>query len=214
MTATHGEGAQRVLCAHADQNGDGAHWLPPGEECRYFDEQPDPPYPGDEHYDRKTPQPALASINDKIADHAWGVTQTILHDPYHPDVPGNCLQAAIASLLGLPLNAVPHFVTFTWWVGAIELWARGRGLHFRAAKVADAGEIPLFRHILSGQTERGISHVVIAEEGWVVWDPHPSRAGLTSVDTAWWFEPLDDYPDEAKKCCLCGQNPSDNGGPT
>lgn len=28
----------RRLCAHADANGDGAHWLQPGERCTYFDE--------------------------------------------------------------------------------------------------------------------------------------------------------------------------------
>lgn len=31
----------KKLCAHADQNGEGMHWLQPGESCRYFD-------PGDE----------------------------------------------------------------------------------------------------------------------------------------------------------------------
>jgi hypothetical protein len=28
-----GQSAQRILCAHADQDGQGAHWLEPGETC-------------------------------------------------------------------------------------------------------------------------------------------------------------------------------------
>ena len=144
---------------------------------------------------------------------AWGVTQAILHDPQRPEVPGDCMRAATASLLELPLDAVPHFVTFLWWQPAAELWARGRGLTMRYADVATPADIPLFRHILCGRSPREISHCVVAEEGRVVWDPHPSRAGLATVTDAWWFEP---WPHEDDHCWTCGTPTSatspDDGG--
>lgn len=140
-----------------------------------------------------------------VAD--WGVTQTVLYTPESAalGVQGNCLQAAVASLLKMPLDAVPHFSAFLWWIGAAELWARGLhpALTFRSAKVEGVDDIPLFRHILCGPSPRGVSHSVIAEEGRVVWDPHPTRAGLTGVTDAYWFEPLADHPDEGKHCPLC-----------
>lgn len=40
------------------------------------------------------------------------VDQTILHDPQTGAI-GNCMQAAIASLLDLPLDAVPHFAALS-----------------------------------------------------------------------------------------------------
>lgn len=141
----------------------------------------------------------------------WGVTQTILMNPdlNAKGVYGNCLQAAVASLLAVPLDAVPHFSAFLWWTGAMELWARGfhhsgvsGGLVARTVEVSTPDEIPLLRHVLSGPSPRGVSHSVVAEEGQVVWDPHPSRAGLVGVTQALWFEPWSDYP--GLGCALCG----------
>lgn len=56
-------------------------------------------------------------------------------------VPGNCLQAAVASLLELPLDAVPHFNNdrrpgLGGWL-AMREWARGRGQDFREFVVCD-----------------------------------------------------------------------------
>ena len=45
--------AQRILCAHADQDGKGAHWLEPGEKC--------PDAPG-----RATDRAALAVILEAL----------------------------------------------------------------------------------------------------------------------------------------------------
>src|SRR5437868_3306052 len=58
------------------------------------------------------------------------VTQTILYDPElnARGVYGNCLQAAFASLLGMPLEAVPHFVAFGSWDTALALWLADIGL--------------------------------------------------------------------------------------
>lgn len=147
----------------------------------------------------------------------WGVTQTILADAEQMErgVYGNCLQAAVASVLAVPLDAVPHFSAFLWWTGALELWARGfrkggstSGLVARTAPVGSPDDIPLFRHVLSGMSPRGVQHSVVAEEGQVIWDPHPSRAGLVATQDAMWFEPRSDHP--GLGCALCGQRLGDD----
>lgn len=119
---------------------------------------------------------------------AWSeVTQTMLHDPERSErgVHGNCLQAAVASVLRLDLEAVPHFVTFEWWPQALTLWAYGRRLRVCGETTT---EIPERLCIVGGVSPRGVSHVVVGAHGRVVWDPHPSREGLTSVRDVTWFE--------------------------
>ncbi len=32
----------KMLCAHADQNGEGMHWLQPGERCRHVEPDDEP----------------------------------------------------------------------------------------------------------------------------------------------------------------------------
>jgi hypothetical protein len=143
------------------------------------------------------------------------VTQTILHDPAQDGVPfgerifGNCLQAAVASFFGWPLDAVPHFSQFLWWDTALELWARGLGYTVRTMQTT---EIPEGRCILGGKSPRGVAHVVVAQGGEIVWDPHPSRGGLVSITDAMWFEesePDDDEGDVGHG----GQKPGSGGGP-
>ena len=56
------------------------------------------------------------------------VTQTVLADSDVPGLYGNCVQAALASALGLELEVVPHFAQFTWWDIAVRLWLRGRSM--------------------------------------------------------------------------------------
>jgi hypothetical protein len=127
------------------------------------------------------------------------VTQTILYDPEMQKlgVYGNCLQAAVASLLDRPLDSVPHFSLFLWWNGALELWARGEDL---TVHTKDTDTIPERRCIVGGKSPRGVAHVVIGEGGKVAWDPHPSRAGLTTVTDVMWFEPWKHEGD----CPTCG----------
>ena len=125
-------------------------------------------------------------------------TQTILHGD-HPDVPGNCLQTAVACLLDRPLDSVPHFVTFLWWPAALELWARGEGL---TVHTEDTTTIPERRCIVGGRSERGVAHVVIGEGGQVVWDPHTSRSGLVTITDVMWFEKWDH---RESSCWACGK---------
>lgn len=128
------------------------------------------------------------------------VTQTILAtDEKGPDaVYGNCWQAAIASMLKLPLDAVPHFGQFTWPDPALELWLRGRGLTYRHEMTS---VIPDRLCLVNGHSPRGYLHSTVGFGGEVVWDPHPSHAGLLDVTEVEWFEK---WPDAENACWACG----------
>jgi hypothetical protein len=132
------------------------------------------------------------------------ISQTILYDPDLDvrGVYGNCLQAAIASALGLELDAVPHFGAFTWWDAAVRMWLRGRSLDWL---YVSAGEgLPSERCILVGTSPRPSGlHAVVAEGG-RIWDPHPSRDGLTEIRGAYVFRSWPDGSDDDGRCFCCG----------
>jgi hypothetical protein len=102
---------------------------------------------------------------------------------------GNCVRAAWASLLCVPLDSIPDFDP-----GHLEgknqleeerKWMRGLGydLIVVPAKRADPPtSIPdhVF-HLMSGLSERGYGHRVVGRGGKLVWDPHPSHTGLVEL---------------------------------
>jgi hypothetical protein len=103
------------------------------------------------------------------------VMQTI---PFEADSPvlGNCLQAAVASIYELPIEAVPHFVQFADWRAAVELYVRGT---CRLVENYTDGE-PADRPLLAfGKSPRGDwQHAVVWQSGRMVHDPHPDGTGL------------------------------------
>ena len=108
---------------------------------------------------------------------AQGVTQTIVASA-DDALPGNCLQAAVATFFGRPLEQVPHFGLFNSWNEALNLWlADWYGL---GAAVRDYPSQVDGRYLLIGTSPRNAewTHVVVAEGDGIVWDPHPSRDGL------------------------------------
>jgi len=129
------------------------------------------------------------------------VTQTILakDELVAEGVYGNCMQAAMASLLGKSLDAVPHFGAFTWWPGAMTLWLHGEGLDMTRI---DAPPIPQERALLVGKSPRNNAHMVVSEGGEIVWDPHPTRGGLVEVTGAILVHPWETNPDAP--CWVCG----------
>lgn len=138
------------------------------------------------------------------------VLQTILADPARNDGhdaegrPGNCYQAAIASVLELPLGEVPHFATFARdWFEQSAPWFRQRGLirSFYREQALKTLTWPLYlapgdnfwgdrvTHIVAslgaGPSPRGpFRHVVVLDPdtGAMIHDPHPSGAGVLEVD--------------------------------
>lgn len=141
-------------------------------------------------------------------------TQTITAE--RPDghnaagIAGNCLQTAVASLLDLDVDEVPHFALYPDWFAAMRRWARGRGGDFTMFYVpmvteyvdawrsnSEFGRQNGLHALLSGPSPRGpFWHVVVGNVDLeVVHDPHPSRAGLTAVgDVILYCEPYDPPP--------------------
>lgn len=107
-------------------------------------------------------------------------------------IPGDCWRAALASLLGLELDDVPHFGLYArqrWWFET-RRWLQGRGLDLWYVPL-DEDDIPDSVMddglvLLAGPSPRGpFSHVAVGHpDGTVVWDPHPSRAGLRGIEEA------------------------------
>ena len=113
------------------------------------------------------------------------LTQLILHDPEN-DQYGDCFRTCIACLLEIEdISSVPHFCDNTneRWVpdlnkrlgnfgyayidvtGVNNEWYREQGINTH--------------HVISGMGPRGTRHSVIGLNGEIVWDPHPSRDGLS-----------------------------------
>lgn len=175
------------------------------------------------------------------------VDQAVMHDPDDPDaVPGDCTRAVVASLLDLPLEAVPHVVhdpagyrpdldPLTGEHGA--LWWRRLRRFLRAdhdldvasyAARDDRGRLLEVRQAadgypwegavaLGGPSPRGpFGHLVVGAYLWVpsaayggrpgrwrprvevLHDPHPSRAGLLSIDDVTVLVPPYDPPPPGK----------------
>ena len=134
------------------------------------------------------------------------VDQTIFADD--PKRKGNCVAACVATLLGEPLDRVPHFIEFgiaygdsedvkevshgnNWWAMMLGFLA-GRGLwvvELDAVTDADPDELML----VAGMSPRGVVHQVIYREGRLWHDPHPSRAGVLDVREVLAIRPLSGF---------------------
>lgn len=101
--------------------------------------------------------------------------------------PGDCLRAAVAAVLELPRDEVPHFLTVRAdgdWLAALVEWASSRGYAVRwrdpavwpVLEVTPGGVV-----IAVGKSPRAVHHAVVADavSGELLHDPHPSRAGFT-----------------------------------
>ena len=99
---------------------------------------------------------------------------------------GDCLMACVASILGVPLESLPAITSENgdqWWsifCGA----ARSHGFEVRESVDPPAGY-----SIAVGPSPRWDgqeNHAVVALDGVIVHDPHPSRSGVTSI--IYWLE--------------------------
>lgn len=111
--------------------------------------------------------------------------QTQLHDPAN-GVTGNCMSAVIANLLHLPVENVPIFYGENWLI-QLNKWLRPYGLGYLVVK-SNTFNFPDFGiqgcyHDVSGLTKRfhDVYHATCGLDGEIVFDPHPSKAGLTEV---------------------------------
>ena len=107
------------------------------------------------------------------------VTQTLFGGGEN-GIPGNCYQAAIASILNLSLDAVPHFVLFeARSLYIFKMWLKDRGLDvsvygmkwfYDEEDPLDINLIPEGEYVLaSGMASRGFSHSCVYQlELWLV----------------------------------------------
>ena len=110
--------------------------------------------------------------------------------PGEGDEAGNCMQAAVASLLGMPLDEVPHFAAVgvkgdveSWWDPFVA-WCREHGYHPAIHEAPVDGALGL----MSGPSPRGVGwHCVVSRGPDVAHDHHPSRDGLALGDREWWY---------------------------
>lgn len=153
------------------------------------------------------------------------LTQTVVGEN------GNCWQTCVACILDVDPSDLPNQATIERVIGRHEdgrlkragdyhnpLSAYLRDHHgifaahlyspmHRAVRVTSMGGL----HLAYGETVRtptlGTDHVVIARDGVTVWDPHPSRAGLTKV-TGWgvftpWPEEWALEDNRKRNRCVC-----------
>jgi len=116
------------------------------------------------------------------------VDQTKFVPDPRSDECGNCMQAAYASILELPLDEVPHFAATPGengeWFDAVLTWCAARGY----AVVQSEEPIPGVLCLMSGKSPRGdFDHLVVGRDRDVLHDPHPSRAGLAGDPVVWWY---------------------------
>ncbi len=96
---------------------------------------------------------------------------------------GNCLSAAIASLLHLPIDDVPLFIENDW-RRKLNKFLRPYGVAFLALNDIDPVALKVLHgieglnHTLSGMSPRGIRHSCVGLDGKLVFDPHPDRSGF------------------------------------
>lgn len=125
-------------------------------------------------------------------------TQTTLHPR------GNCWQTAVACVLDLDPEELPsQFDAYTQndpeSVGSLWSLNYGQVLQPYLRKHHGLGYVEILSppevfasmraigyHLLTGRTERSAAqndswHVVVAKDGEMIWDPHPSHAGLDEV---------------------------------
>lgn len=118
------------------------------------------------------------------------VFQNIKHDPLN-GLWGNCHQAALASILDLPLEAVPHIAheatdgdiiwererEFLKTQGLIPVhtaWEDDLKRVFKCLKAFNPGVY----YLLSGTSKNGTGHIVVALDDRIVHDPSPESFGI------------------------------------
>jgi len=132
------------------------------------------------------------------------VHQDLFYDPALADDQqrGNCYQAALASLLELPLNDVPNFVGIdvaggeNWWTHSTQ-WLYNRGYDMYYWPIEDENNplepAPDEHYLISGKSPRGnFYHVAVYLDGNLAHDPHPSGAGILTEEDVFLIRRRDD----------------------
>lgn len=128
-------------------------------------------------------------------------TQRVTGYPY-----GDCVRASYATILEVPIESVPRFDPgLTHALGQDQgdrerAWLATLGFNlvelscdpYDTLSEEILAGIPEVPHLMSGISPRGFGHRVVGIGGQVVWDPHPSRAGLLTVYSVGLIVPLEE----------------------
>lgn len=143
-----------------------------------------------------------------------GVTQSRTGRPA-----GNCTEASIASILGVPLEAVPDLYdpeedpeSPTWrqarWKVLHDWLLTEHGLKYVQVRLPPAQALPIIArgigeealrntyHLLMGKNPDGLGHAVVGLNGEMVWDPNPRRRGIVDADEVVFLLPATLFPKE------------------
>ena len=97
--------------------------------------------------------------------------------------PDGCYAACISVVTGIALDEIPHPTPeqmtredFSTYRNGLVLWLRERGWFLCYVPFPPVGIA-----LVGGESPRGLGHECVALNGEVIFDPHPSRAGLVSV---------------------------------
>ena len=95
------------------------------------------------------------------------------------DPDGNCFEACVATITGIPLDDIPHFLGDDWYA-EYRAWLTGKGWNLIWWDAGTGAEPPGIA-IASGPSVRGLPHSVVYRDGALAHDPHPSGAGLLEL---------------------------------
>jgi hypothetical protein len=109
---------------------------------------------------------------------------------------GNCLSAVVASLLDLPLKAVPNFVEIDtlggpnwWWHMWKYLELMNKELVMINPRNPPAGKYYTLAGLSKRATEYApIHHIVIFKDGKLIHDPVPGGDGNYTYDNGWYLQ--------------------------
>ena len=105
---------------------------------------------------------------------------------------GNCFQAMLASVLELPLESVPDFMTGAEqgaWRIPLNTWLRQFNLGY--IEIAPTYLPKGCIHEISGDSPRGLMHAVVGQSMEMIHDPHPSGEGILNTEVFGIFVALD-----------------------
>jgi hypothetical protein len=111
---------------------------------------------------------------------------------------GDCMRACVASLLDMPIAQVPHFLRDAsgdpqqFWENVMP-FAESRGWDYLCGFTAHLPDLAADLdgyHVIGGPSPRGggLLHAVVGRYGAIVFDPHPSKAGLLGTPADWDFD--------------------------
>lgn len=127
------------------------------------------------------------------------VTQTMFFDPTLPfgQQRGNCVTAVVASLLDVPIEAVPNFVQIEvtggphwWWLLWRYLQLMGKQLCPISPRTPPAGFYAVGGLSARATETHPIHHICVYRNGRLVHDAHPDGRGLLTEQDGWYLQDL------------------------